>query len=111
MIFNFEQFNESLLNKLEGPSKEEVLNNITPDELLYKSCTKGDYENAKFALENGADVHYLKDICIRMSSKYEIIKLLIEYGADVQAGYNVALYNSIIRYYFVSFFIFLNDIY
>ena len=97
MIKNYNQFNESLLDKLEGPSKEDVLNNITPDELLYRSCKKSDYENAKFALENNADVHYLKDLCIRFSDDFEIIRLLVEYGANIQADNNVALYNSIIR--------------
>lgn len=98
MIFNFEQFNESLLNKLKGPSREEILNNISINDFLYKSCVSGDYDNVKFALENGANVHHLKDICIRFTNDYDIIKLLIDYGADIHVSYELPLYNATRRY-------------
>ena len=39
MIKNYNQFNESLLNKLEGPNEEDILDklkNLSSDDLLIK---------------------------------------------------------------------------
>ena len=98
MIKNYNQFNESLLDKLEGPSREEIINNISINDFLYKSCVNSEYDDVKFALNNGADVHHLKDICIRFSNNYNIIKLLLEYGADIHISDDLPLYNATRRH-------------
>ena len=79
----------SLRDKLVGPTEEEVLYNLkdlTPIELLHKSCKIGLLKGVELALEKGVNIHSWNDTSLRLSSIYgytEIVKLLLEKGADV----------------------------
>ena len=89
MITNFSKFNESLRDKLVGPTEDEVMDNfkdLSPNKLLSKSCKKGFLKGVQVALEQGADIHTyntnpLIDAC--NNDNFDIIKLLIENGADI----------------------------
>lgn len=74
MIKNYKQFNES--NSL----------NLTPEQLLLKSCKNGDLKSVKDLLSNGADIHTLNDLPLKISTEkgfIDIVKFLIEKGALV----------------------------
>ena len=101
MIKKFNEFiNEDILNKLTGPSKEEImysLNTMSPDKALTKSIKLGLLDGVKIAIERGADLedeHNTDD-----AFNYpEIYKYLIEHGA-YQHPYTL-LRNSILLEYF-----------
>ena len=64
-IKNYNQFNESLLNKLQGPSEEDVWDNyksLKPNELLYKSAKSGFLNGVIKAIEMGANVNDCQNI-------------------------------------------------
>ena len=55
MIKKYKQYiKESLLNKLEGPTEEEIFNSVkdlNPDEMLLKACKSDLINLAKYAIE------------------------------------------------------------
>ena len=71
MIKKYKQFNEGLLDKLTGPSEEEVLDNfkklsiIKKGEILFHSLMEYDDKMVIFALKNGADVHVENDYILK----------------------------------------------
>ena len=83
MIKNYNQFNESLRDKLVGPTEDEVIDIFlkkSPQELLRKSCKLGLLKGVKIAIENGADIHADNDSALIHSSNYgnlNIVKLLL----------------------------------
>ena len=84
MIKNYKQFNESLRDKLVGPSDDEVMDNLkhlSPDELLRKSCKIGFLKGVEVALKKGADIHYYDDVPLRTASNEghnEIVNHLLD---------------------------------
>ena len=97
MIKNYEQFNESLRDKLVGPTEDEIMNNLkdlSPDKLLLKSCQIGFIKGIELALEKGADVHYNNEQALRWASEEgntEIVKCLLDLGVDVNVNNDQAL--------------------
>lgn len=72
-----------------------LIQNSLRDSLL-QCCRHGDLEIVKFLLDNGAIIYVddaLEISCIQ--GWYEIVRLLIEYGADVQYGEDFALRSAI----------------
>ena len=63
MIKKYKIFKESLLNKLEGPNEEEVLDSLkdNPDKLLKVSLDLNFIKGINFALENGAKIKNLRN--------------------------------------------------
>ena len=92
MIKNYKQFNESLVDKLVGSTEDEVWNTIkdlSPNEILIKSCDCGFIKGVIFALDNGANVQYKNNRSICDASWYgyiDIVKLLIDKGADIHVN-------------------------
>ena len=61
---------------------------------LKSSCEKGYYDIAKLLIDNGADVQIRENYAIRCASvngQYDIAKLLIDNGADVTADDNYSI--------------------
>jgi len=91
MIKNYKQFNESLRDKLVGPTEDEVLYNLkdlTPIELLHKSCIIGFLKGVYLAIEKGVNLHVGNDYALGLSSyrgHTEIVELLLDRGADVHS--------------------------
>ena len=111
MIKNYKQFNESLKDKLVGPTEDEVLNNLkdlSPDDLLIKSCKIGLVKGIEIALERGADINFNRNQALSeavFNNNLEIIKLLHKNGVDINYGSDVALrdaaymgYTEIVNY-------------
>ena len=100
MIKNYKLFKESLLNKLEGPTIEEIIKN-NPTKLLEVGIIENNFEYVKLAVKNGANVKYEDNVFLELSSdknhdgEYtDIIKYLIENGADVKSNFNNAFYKA-----------------
>ena len=100
MIKQFNQYNESLLNKLEGPSEKDALKE-NPTKVLLHAYDIDDLNLFRLALENGANtekkysskqisnatlLHYAT-----YEGKEEIVKLLIEYGAFIEKNTYIGL--------------------
>ena len=82
MIKKFKQFNEDNSFKL------------TPEQLLLKSCKNGDLKTVQDLLDNGADIHTLRDLPLKIATEkgfVDIVKYLIEKGALV----DTAILNSV----------------
>lgn len=61
MIIKFDKYNESIKNLLIGPSEDEMwdtLRNLSPDELLRRSCSSGFINGIKVAIERGANIEF-----------------------------------------------------
>ena len=59
VLKTYKIFKEGLLNKLEGPSDEEVWNNLkklSPNNIFAKSCENGFFYGVKKSMEMGADI-------------------------------------------------------
>ena len=96
MIKNYKQFNESLKDKLVGPTEDEVLDNLKlrPNDLLLKSCKIGFLKGVEIALNRGADVHIHGDYPLKYASvngHIEIVKYLLNNGADVHIDNDLPL--------------------
>ena len=100
MIKNYKQFNESLKDKLVGPTEEEILDNLkelSPNRLLIKSCKIGFLKGVEVSLEKGANVHCVREQPLCLSSSYgyiEIVKLLLDKGADIHVDNDYPLVYS-----------------
>ena len=88
MIKNYKQFNESLKDKLVGPTEDEVMDNfkdLSPNELLLKSCKNGFLKGVEIALEKGANIHLNNDEPLVFASRnqhIDVVKLLFDKGTD-----------------------------
>ena len=91
MIKSFKLYKESLLNKLEGPSDQEVIDILKKkyekNGMLYKSVQDQFLPGIKYALEvRHADINSIRGYSLLTSVKFgnfEIVKYLVEKGADV----------------------------
>ena len=90
MIKKFEQFNESLKDKLVGPTEHEVVENfkkLPPDEMLKRSSKLGLIDGVKIAIERGADINYIDCLALKYACDngyYDIAKYLIDNGANIR---------------------------
>ena len=92
MISKFNQYNESVLNKLEGPVEKDVLK-TNPTEVLIYAYNNDNLELFRLALEHGADINKKysnKDLKYYTllwfsikANKNDYSKLLIDFGASV----------------------------
>ena len=60
----------------------------------HDTIKNGFFIGVKYALENGADVHVYDDLALRRSAQYghqDVVKLLLENGANIYAKKNEAL--------------------
>ena len=67
-------------------------NNKKKDSLLECAAGKGELSLVKYAIENGADIHYDVDGALSYASKnghFDVVKWLVENGADVRAEYDL----------------------
>ena len=55
------------------------------NDILIQACEDGHIAIARYALDNGADVHGRALYLASMNGHVEIVKLLLEYGANVRA--------------------------
>lgn len=91
MITKFTKYiNESLVDKMKPKSSEEInksISNIPLNQKLVRAVNNGLYWLVKQSLEEGADVNYFNDVCIQSAvhkeENIDIVKLLLEYGANV----------------------------
>ena len=95
--------NEGIRDKMTPKSEEEIINSVkylNIDDQLIMGVMDGVVSLVKYALKNDANVHYLDDMSIRyicdmynrnisINDRKEIIKMLIDAGADVNKGYGV----------------------
>ena len=89
MITKYNLYKESLLNKISGPSEEEVwdkIKKLNPEDMMVKSINVDLLKGVKLAINNGIDIHiqneaYLRHACEKGS--YNVVKYLLEQGADV----------------------------
>jgi hypothetical protein len=103
MITNYNKFNESLKDYLKPKSEEEIKHSIDKSNVNVKkenlplanmltACEPGLVWLAKQSIEQGIDIHYSGEIFLLTAAVYgniEIVKLLLELGADptVQDNY------------------------
>ena len=88
--------NESIRDKMTPKSEEDIMKKIggsrlSPQEKLEAGVEHGIIWLVKYALENGADVHYDYDRALKGASAKghtEIVKLLIDAGANVHTDYD-----------------------
>lgn len=97
MITKFNIYNESLLNKLEGPSKKDALEK-NPTSVLIQAINNDDIELFRLALEYGADTNKsyhtnntqwinIKIITyVIEKGKEDFAKLLIDYGVNIRGN-------------------------
>lgn len=88
-------YNESIKQFLKPKTKEEIkqsLQNLTPNQKFEKGIDNDSIDIIKQSLEEGADIHigdphylnYILSVYCKYNDCFEIAKLLIEYGADLQ---------------------------
>jgi len=85
MIKNYKKFNEGLLDKLQGPTQEEIFNNLknNPTKLLKYSIDNKFEEGIKYALKNGAEIYeFLRYINFEITDLDSIDYLIKEYGIN-----------------------------
>lgn len=93
--------NESLLNRLEGPTQQEIIENLkdNPDKLLRYSIDNEYLEGVELALENGANpnVDNYSLFLYNRKDKEKIIDLLFEYSyiPRIENDFIKILFNNI----------------
>lgn len=100
MIKKFNQYNESLLDKLEGPSERDALKE-NPTKVLLHAYDNNDLDLFRLALEHGANIEKKYSskkfnnatllYYVTYEGKEEMVKLLIEYGANIEKDTYVGL--------------------
>ena len=111
MIKNYKLFKESLLDKLKGPTEEEIKDYFknNPNELIRKSIECNSInkkilsvDNIKRAIEMGADINssvrgyqgtLLSFVC--EVGDYDLVKYLIENGAELELPGYISFSNSL----------------
>lgn len=103
MIYNYTNFNfnfisESLLDKLKGPTEEEILENGV-DAYMKVMMSEKNLEGIKKALELGANVNipgniYLYQATSDFKFNIEILKLLLDAGIEFDADILLRLYEG-----------------
>jgi len=87
MIKKYKQFNEGLLDKLKGPSMEELLKNSSPERILKTGVELNDLDMVKFAVEHGANVYGESQMVLFFSIHHknnDMILYLLEHGANLK---------------------------
>jgi len=105
MVRNYKQFNESIKHLLVGPTDDEYINAMedingqAPNYYLIDCVNDNVLRGVKRALELGANINYHSDIITIAikNNNMEMVKFLIDNGADVKGSFNHALYISIIN--------------
>ena len=101
MIIKFELYNESLRDKMKGKSKEEiaeVYRTMEPNRKFKRAYFKGIDWLLINAIKSGANVHFQDDAALKnyvQKGNLKMVKLLIEYGADVNVHNGYPLITSI----------------
>lgn len=86
MIKKFTQFNESLLQHLEGPTKEDVwdaIQKMEPQDMLYSSIEARIIDGVELAIKNGANLGHNMGAAIRFaasSGDSDIFSILLQHG-------------------------------
>ena len=104
----FNQFNESVLDKLQGPNIEEMLKQfkqMNPTDALFKCVHKntGFLQGVKQALEDGADIN-ARDKALELTpleyalnnNQIEIAVYLLDNGAKIDKNYSDFFLNKIV---------------
>ncbi len=108
-----EYINESLLNKLEGPSNEEIIEHFFKNNLnsgLIKSCVENFLPGVKYAMKIGVNIDYNEGEPLRCAIFHghnDLVKFLLENGSDLhlrddKAISSAILWNSDILKYFLE---------
>jgi hypothetical protein len=61
---------------------------------LLRASVRGDVQAIRVLLEQGADIHFMKDVCLRNAAgegRLEAVKLLLKHGADIHAKEDQAI--------------------
>ena len=86
MIKNYKIFTESLLNKLEGPSDDELFktyNSSNYDELLLSGIWDDNEDVVKYAIEQGVDIKQPNVLYIAViNDNLNIVRMLLDNGAE-----------------------------
>jgi ankyrin repeat protein len=95
------RFNESLKDKLKGKSEDDIIKSFDDmNELLINSVKKNFFNGVKYALENGANVHYNDNYPLRRAvdeNHLDIVKYLVDNGGDIHVNNDELLLRSSIR--------------
>lgn len=104
MIKKYNLFKESLLDKLKGPTEEDIWNlikNYDPDSMLVKSCEIGYLQGVKKSLEMGADINYDNSLSLYLAvenNHINIVKYLIENGVNLEGDNNDIIKNALLSH-------------
>lgn len=89
---------KTTINNIFKPKSEEeimsLMDDLSTNEFFIQSVEKGFLPGVKKALKIGANIHVYNDWALRMASYYgyiNIVKFLLDSGADVNAMNNCAL--------------------
>lgn len=97
MIKKYKKYNESLLDKLKGPTKEEIFKYYeTTDinQIFIDAVYENKVDIVEFALDNGADITYKDNRALTLCVMYgsvDIAILLLERGIDITYDNYIAL--------------------
>lgn len=104
MIKKYNLFKESLLDKLKGPTEENIWNlikNYDPDSMLVKSCEIGYLQGVKKSLEMGADINYDNSLSLYLAvenNHINIVKYLIKNGINLEGDNNDIIKNTLLSH-------------
>ena len=99
MIKNYNQFNESLLGNMKGPTDDEIiifLKKNNPNKLLDIGLQRNNFEFVKTAIENGAEIDYRINnplVKFGLSKNWERIKLYMDSNISLNSNYKSLLKN------------------